>query len=58
MKLGSFWGLHRLKPRNDLEVSKKKLKLDKKSFNSLFKKLKNVDSFKSYKGLKLNVGKT
>ena len=30
-------------------------KLQKKSFHSLFWKLKNVDSFKSYKNLKLNV---
>ena len=45
-------------PRNYLlKVSKKSLKLERKSFNILFWKLKNVDSFKSYKGFKLNVEK-
>ena len=39
-------------PINDLlKVSKKKLKLERKSFHSIFWKLKNFDSFKSYKGL-------
>ena len=47
-----------IKPRNDLlKVSKKKLKLEKSSFNSVFWKLKNVYSFKSYKDMKLNVEK-
>ena len=47
-----------IKPRNGLlKVSKKKLKLGKKSFNSFFLKLKNVNSFNSYKDLKLNVEK-
>ena len=36
---------------------KKEIKTRKKSFNSFCFKLKNVDSFKSYKGLKLNVKK-
>ena len=47
-----------IKPRNDLlKVSKKKLKLEKNSFHSVFWKLKNVYSFKSYKDMKLNVEK-
>ena len=36
---------------------KKEIKTIKKSFNYFLKKLKNVGSFKSYKGLKLNVEK-
>ena len=35
----------------------KKLKLERKSFHWFFWKLKNVDSFKSYKSLKLSVEK-
>ena len=34
---------------------KKEIKTRKKSFNSFFFKLKNVDTFKSYKDFKLNV---
>ena len=36
---------------------RKAIKTRKKSFNSFFQKLENDDSFKSYKGLKLNVEK-
>ena len=41
-----------------LKVLKKKLKLEKKCFHFLFWKLKIFDSFKSYKGLTLNVEKS
>ena len=48
---------HLTQKRSIHKVLKKKVKLERKSFHFLFWKLKNVDSFKTYKSLKLNVEK-
>ena len=54
-KIFSFLNVNHLVQKWFTQSFKKEIENRKKSFYSLFWKLKNVDSFKSYKGLKLNV---
>ena len=49
--------LSHLAQNRSTQSFKKEIKTRKKGINSFFLKLKNVDSFKSYKGLKFNVKK-
>ena len=57
IKKPPFLSISHLAQKRSTQSLEKKLELERKSFYLLFSKLKDVDFFKKYKSLKLNVEK-